>query len=185
MRHPPSLAALLLMLGLIAATATAYAAVYRIVDETGRVTYTDKPPAGNKGEKVDLPAINTQPGIDAPAPAAANDDQATVARYRRIEILQPSDGSTIPSGQLDLLVQVGIEPDLQAGHLITVLLDGKPVARPAAATSLRLDNLERGMHRLEAKVVNQQGQWVAGSEPVTIYVQRASRLINPKSGARP
>lgn len=183
MRHPSSLAALLLMLGLMTAAATTYAAVYRIVDESGRVTYTDKPPAGHKGEKVDLPAINTQPGIVVPA--ADNDDEAAVIRYRRIEILQPGDGSTIPSAQLELIVQVGIEPALQAGHLISVLLDGEPVTRPTAATSLRLDNLERGMHRLEAKVVNQQGQRVASSEPVTIYVQRASRLINPKAGAGP
>lgn len=168
----------------LALGSAALGAVYKVVDEAGRVTYTDKPPAseqGEQGERVKLPAINTQPGIEI-APKALPTPEPDPGDYERLEIVQPRNGTSIPPGQLDMVVQVGISPELQPGHRIAILMDGKRVARPAAATSIRIDDLERGSHRIEARVIDDDGRLVARSKPVNIYVHRASRLINPQSG---
>ena len=52
----------------------ALAEVYRVVDEDGTVQYTDTPPAGDPTvESVDLPTINTQPGLQLPKSTVKNE----------------------------------------------------------------------------------------------------------------
>ncbi|HLS98073.1 MAG: DUF4124 domain-containing protein [Porticoccaceae bacterium] len=164
----------------LALSAAALGAVYKVVDDSGRVTYTDKPPASEQGERVKLPTINTQPGIEI-APKPLPSPEPDPGDYQRLEIVEPRNGASIPPGQLDLVIQVAISPELQPGHRIAVLMDGKRVAPPAAATSIRLDTLERGSHRIEARVIDDAGSLVASTKPVNIYVHRASKLIKPKA----
>ena len=117
------------------------AEVYKVVDENGKVTYTDRPPASSADAPLTLPPLNTQPGIQPAAPQEeAPQPQATA--YQRVEILQPRPGLTVPPGQLDLVVQVDIEPELQAGHLVSIRLNGTPIGRPAATTQVRIDTIE-------------------------------------------
>lgn len=151
------------------------AEVYKIVDKDGKVTYTDKPPASSPNAPLELPPINTQPGL-LPSPPPDESPPAEEARYSRIAILQPPASYTVTPGQLDLIVQVEIKPELQTGHLVKFLLDGKPVGRPLPATQIRLDNLERGTHKIEAIILDANGRRVAGSTPVEFHVQRPSRL---------
>jgi len=172
-----------LLLATLAITATgAVGEVYKVVDESGRVTYTDKPPASNRAEKVELPRVNTQLSVEVPAkPDEDSEPPGSGGGYDRVEILQPRNGASIPPGQLDVVIQVDIVPELQPNHLVSFLFDGKPVAKPASATSIRVDNLERGAHRIEATIVDERGIKVASSQATTIYVHRASKLINPGS----
>lgn len=185
MKLPPSLSTSCLLVIAFAISATgAHGEVYKVVDESGRVTYTDKPPTSQQGERIKLPKINTQVGIEVPVKAADNATPPSPGGgYDKIEILQPRNGSSIPPGQLDLIIQVGIAPELQPNHQVSILIDGKPLGKPAAATSIRLENLERGAHRIEAKVVDEQGIKVASSPAISIYVHRASKLIKPKTSS--
>ncbi len=153
--------------------------VYKVVDDKGNVTYTDRPPPVGSGERVSLPPINTQPGIEVPPrQEAETTPQEENQGYRRVDIIQPPEGLTLPPGQLDLVVQARLEPVLQAGHLIRFVLNGTPLASPASATSIHLENLLRGTHRIEAEVLDERGRVIAVSPPVEFYVLRASRL-NP------
>lgn len=151
------------------------AEVYKVVDKEGKVTYTDKPPAPGTGNPVNLPPINTRPGIEPPPPEEQI-PAAEISEYRRVAIVQPQAGITIPPGQLDLVIQVGIEPALQPGHLVEILMNGRSLGRPAAATSMRIENLERGTHRIEAIIINAEGRRIAASQSVEFFVKRASRL---------
>lgn len=56
---------------------TAWAEMYKHVDEKGRVTYSNKPIKG--GQKVDLPEISTMPAPKAPAPVAAKPAKSDTA----------------------------------------------------------------------------------------------------------
>lgn len=181
MKFPSSLARVLLVAALPILAVNVHGEVYKVVDESGRVTYTDKPPTSQQAEKISLPQTNTQQSIEIPIkPAEDTPPPAAGGGYDKVEILQPRNGASIPPGQLDLIIQVGISPELQPNHRVSILLNGKPLGIPAAATSIRLDNLDRGAHRIEAKVVDPMGRNVASSQAVNIYVHRASKLINPK-----
>jgi len=167
------LAALLLAL----AAPLAIAQVYKMVDPDGKVTYTDKPPASSTHAPLTLPPINTQPGIPLPPPQTTDESPPDETRYRRVAILQPVAGLTIPPGQLDLVVQLDLEPGLQPGHLVSILLNDTPVGRPAATTTVRIDNLVRGTHQIEAVVLDHRNRPIATSAPVEFFVQRTSRRL--------
>lgn len=156
--------------------------IYKIVDpRTGKVTYTDTPPAAGEGDAVslDLPPVNTQQHTPAPPPPPANEQDAEEIAYRHVEIVQPADDSTIPPGQLNVVVQVRTTPTLLAGHRVRVLLNEQAVSAPIAGTSLVIDELNRGSHQIRAQIIDQDGRLLRESAAVTIHVKRGSVRFNP------
>ncbi|TNE83299.1 MAG: DUF4124 domain-containing protein [Gammaproteobacteria bacterium] len=170
---------LLAALALLSAMALPAAAqVYKQVDEHGNVTYTDNPPADEKGaEPLKLPAINTQPALQPkPKPSKKASESSG---YEEVSILSPAQDATIPPGQLNVVVQVFLKPALKPGHLVQLLHNGQPQGEPAYATSFSIDQLIRGEHSLQARVVDEEGTVIASSSAITIHVKRASRLNKP------
>lgn len=161
---------------LLIGSAQASGQVYKVVDEEGRVTYTDSPPADEEaGESVQVPEVNTQPAVK---PRPDQDSQATADKgaggYRDVYIAQPAHESTVPPGQLDVVVQVVTDPALKPSHRVQVFYDGEPYAPPAATTSVVLSELYRGTHQIRAQIIDADNRVVASTEPVTIYVKRHS-----------
>ncbi len=167
----------------LAITPKAPAEVYRVVDSEGRVTFTDQPPADNEQmQPVSIQQPNTQPALKAPETKSSG-KTSSVSVYDSVRIVQPGADSTIPPGQLDLIVQISTSPAIALNHRIQLLFDGAPWGDPAAATSFVIDNLIRGSHQLQAQVINDIGEVIASSPSVTIYVKRGSRLNQgPKPG---
>ncbi len=154
---------------------SAYAEVYRVVDEEGKVTFTDKPPhdAPTK-EKVSLPITNVQPALKvAPAVEAAEEE---IEGYQEIAILAPAQDTTIPPGQETLTVQVGLKPSLKAGHLIQLLLNGQSYGLPTATTSFSIGSLIRGENSVQIQVVDTEGSVIGLSNTATIHIKRGSAL---------
>lgn len=160
---------------LCAITMPTLADVYKTVDEDGNVTFTDNPASGKgKVEEVKLPAVNTQPAINTKA--KKSEKSASTSGYSEVSILSPAQDATIPPGQLNVVVQVFMDPALQPGHLIQLLHNGQPYGEAAYATSFSIDQLIRGEHSVQAQVVDESGNAIASSGTVTFYVKRASRL---------
>lgn len=174
----------LLLAVLLALTATgASAQIYRVVDDNGRVTYTDTPPEEDcqeakkySSEELSLPTINIQPGPEiAPRETSdGGDDEST--GYQYVSIAAPEDDTTIPPGQLEVSVQVAMEPDLKPGHRVLLLYNNEPHGEPTASTSFVLSGLIRGSYPIRAEILDRNGTVVAASDPVTIHVKRHSRL---------
>lgn len=168
-----AIALLALMLSL-----TVAAQVYRTVDEKGNVKYTDQPPANDaSAEELTLPSINTQPAV-APKnpPEIAKKEELS---YKQVVILSPAQDSTIPPGQLEVVVQVYLEPALRSGHRIQLLHNGQPHGPAVPATSFVIDSLIRGEHTLQARVVDNTDNPIGQSDTVIIHVKRHSILHNP------
>lgn len=146
--------------------------VYKVVDGTGSVTYTDTPPAESSASKLELPSINQIPATEAGEPTEAEIAESVFAGYSRIEIAEPGNNSLIYYDQQQVTVRLALTPVLQEGHLVQFMLDGYPHGRPAPETGHTIDNLQRGSHNLQARVINAQGELVGRSRPVTIHVQR-------------
>lgn len=152
---------------------TALTQVYRVEDDQGEVTYTDSPAEGSQAQSVELPPVNTQPGLPVSQkspPAATEPSQAYTTAY----ILQPENDSTVPPGQLDIVVQIALEPTLQTGHLLQLYFDGQPFGEPVAGTAFSIGELVRGSHSIHAKVLNASGDVLATIDPIVIFVHRAA-----------
>lgn len=175
------------LLGLLwmLSTTPGFASVYKVVDEHGNITYTDTPPSGAaQSEPVKLPTINRQPATEV-RPAHRPDTQADESdrreHYRHAAIRTPAHDSTLTAGSSELTVEVDLEPALQDGHWVQILIDGSAHGSPAQSVRHSVHELERGMHFLSAAVLDSNGNTVAETEPVSIHVQR-SVVGGPASG---
>lgn len=167
-----------LFLALIALSAACYAIaeVYRVVNADGSVTYTDNPPAGDPTvESVDLPTINTQPGLQMPSMAKKADDKESeeFAGYE-VRIVSPAPGATIPPGYEQIPVKVSTAPGLQQGHLIQLMSNGQPYGSPSSRTSFSISPLIRGEHSIQAMILDSNNDVVGQSGTTTVHVKRHS-----------
>ncbi len=178
----PSLCAVLLL-----APAIATGTIYKVVDEHGNITYTDAPPADQRqAEPVRLPAINTSPPTEVRSrgtSASEPDDETGERSYRSARISAPENDFTVTAGQQELTVEVSLEPSLQEGHWVQVLVDGSAAGSPSQGTRYTLRELERGMHFISAQVMNSDGRVIAETDPVTVHVQRP--IVGGPTGGQP
>ncbi len=146
--------------------------MYRVIDEQGRVTYTDSPPANSTSEPIKLSPINTQPA--AITPQTKQPEQVVGAAYSVSRITQPAQNATIPPGQLDVIVQIELEPQLQSGHLVKLYHNGRLYGTPTSASSFSLTSLIRGQHQLQAEIIDADGNIKATTQTVVFHVKRTS-----------
>lgn len=165
------------------AAATAGAEVYRWVDTEGQVHYSDRPSPGADLVVIDVAPVGTTPvaGVSSTGrlPVATRDTPVAAA-YDSLAIQSPGQDETLWNigGQLD--VAVALQPALQAGHRLQLILDGQTVAElDAGVTRTRLTEVYRGQHTLIAKIRDASDTTLMQSAPVTFYVQQSSVARNP------
>jgi hypothetical protein len=160
------------------------------VDSNGVVHYSDRPQPGatqielsgaqtfgsTAARSQNTAGQSTQPPTSAaasPAPGARQQQS-----YRAITILAPAQQQTLwnTGGTLD--VSLTLDPGLGAGHRIDLVLDGQRRNLDTTATQIALNEVYRGVHTLEAIVVDPSGSELARSAPVTFMVQQTS-IQNP------
>jgi hypothetical protein len=100
------------------------------------------------------------------------------AAYASLAIAAPLHDEGVRANDGTVTVVVAVEPALQSGHQVEILLDGQPVAI-AAATSITLTDLERGTHSLEARIVDPSGAILLSSALSTFHVLRHTPLLAP------
>ena len=164
---------------------TVAAAVYKTVDKQGNIIYTDTPPAATAAtavNKVTLPPINPVSSPTDPAPAAAlspvppessdADPVTAFTGYSFIALASPVDGTLMHFNESTLLAQLALTPGLEADHLVQFYVDGSAYGSAIPSLSLSITGLERGSHRISARVLSSRGAILAVATPVTVQVQR-------------
>lgn len=165
-----------------------HAEIYRWVDDSGNVVFTDEPRPG--AERVDLPPATTYTPVDDEALTddilkLSPDDEAaaqqTDAPDYQIRIVAPAHDESIWVNNGDVTVNMIVEPALDAerGDKVMLQLDGEPVSEPRSSTTFQLNNLSRGTHTLNAMVVNSNGATLTSTGSVTFHLHRASIQNNP------
>ena len=98
------------------------------------------------------------------------------APYRQLTVLQPKDGATVISnpGHVDVRLGMAPTPELAAGAHVELLLVGLRVAW-VLGMQIALDNVDRGSHRLQARIVDGDGKVLIESVPITFEMWQASR----------
>lgn len=170
--------ALFLVLAVPAVSANS---IYRTTDADGNVVFTDAPPAdGSKVESVGVQRTNTaappqhipqyQPGDDENTEAK----EAEKAPLYNIVIASPANETTIPMGPGNFSVTVLVEPDLEKYESLQLFVDDTPRGSPQLSPIWDLTNVFRGAHDITVGVLNREGEILAMSDPVRVYVLRPS-----------
>lgn len=167
----------------LSAMATA-AETWKWKDANGVVHYSDKPVPG--AERVDV--VPPKPSSSAPTPAAAapraaatraEPTQPVVIPYARCVIAAPDHEETFNAVD-SVTAGVLLEPALQSGHRIEVLLNGNVVQDwPQDAMGYTFKNLERGSYTISARVLDADGVAACTGPSITFYV-RLPTVAPPK-----
>jgi len=163
-------------------TMTAHAVpAWTWVDSAGQVHFSDRPVPG--ATRVELGPAQGFGATARPtsAPSAVIQPSAPTAAeagYRAVRILSPTEQQTFWNTGGSVNVQVTVEPTLRAGHRIDLVLDGRRRNLDTAGTQLVVSEVFRGVHTLEAIVLDTSGTEVARSGTTTFMVQQTS-IVNP------
>ena len=175
----------LALLALVLPVAVFSAAVYKSVGPNGQVIYSDQARPGAKEIKIDPspppPAAPTTQAV-AGQPDTDKKVQAPFTGYTQISITKPANEETVRENSGAVGVEITLEPVLQveAGHKISVTLDGKALPETSATPNIQLSNVDRGAHSLEVSVLEADGAPLISSSAITFYmVRESSQLQQP------
>ena len=160
---------------LVLACGQSFAQAYRWVDEDGVVHYSDTPQPG--ATEVDLgkyraPASAQRAVPRQPAPVAADQDEPEVFRYESLAVASPAPEQTLWNIGGILNVSLALSPALQPGHQVRVYFDGTP--QIVNGTSFQLQEVWRGVHNLQAEVLDENGRMLIRSRTNRFYVQQST-----------
>lgn len=152
----------------------AFAEIYKYTDASGNTVFTNQPPEGVQADTVELPPANTvNIRTPEPPPPMPDHQQAQQAPYQTLILSGIPDAEALRANNGTFVVSALLEPSLQPGHTLRFLLDGIPQAVASPATSLQLNNIDRGDHRLQVEVLSGE-RVIQRSEAVPFTVQRVN-----------
>ncbi len=166
---------ILVLLGLLATTVAA-ADTWTWTDEEGVVHYSDRPQPGAMLIVIDEP--NTSQSLSQRRRTAgagaenAGDEGAAATRYESFEVASPGAEETLWNIEGVLSVSLSLSPGLQPGHQIRVYFDGKP--QMVNGTSFQLQEVWRGVHNLQAEVLDETGKMLIRTRTNRFYVQQST-----------
>ena len=163
------------LLGLLATTGVLAEEAYTWTDEDGVVHYSDRPQPGAK--EIILPESNTvrtrpvaRPGTST---AAAEEPEDTGPfQYETLEVSAPAPEETLWNIEGVLNVSLALSPALQPGHQVRVYFDGQ--SRMVSGTSFQIDEVYRGVHNIQAEIIDETGNLMIRSLPNRFYVQQST-----------
>lgn len=153
----------------------AQAVICKSLDENGVVSYTDAPVSEceNPVRLRGYSRYSPRPFESSTANGTDGEDAADAEKpYTGLRIVQPANDATIRSNAGKVSVQMTLEPALQAGHKIQLLVDGNPLGEPIAASDMVLSGVERGTHQLSARVVDGKGEVKGNMNTVTFHLRQ-------------
>jgi len=169
----------------------AFAVICKTVDDQGNVSYSDVP-ADQCQHKVRLPEVSTFTPRPLPETTQTPDGESETGEgesvgYTEMRIDQPEADGTVRSNQGQVPVSVVLEPALQQGHQLRLLLDGIIVQPGFDSQTVILSGVERGTHTLQAQVVDAAGVVLQSAGPLSFTLQRTSVATpaRPPGGPQP
>lgn len=166
------------IIALFAATAVV-ADAYKWVDEDGVVQYSDRPHPG--AERFRLPTDDQSisgysPVRSASLSSSQNDEPPAddgPVRYESLTISAPGAEQTLWNIAGVLNVSLAVTPGLQSDHQLRVYLDGGS-PQVVNSTNFQLEEVYRGVHNIQAEIVDVSGAVMIRSQPNRFYVQQTT-----------
>jgi len=145
---------------------------YRWVDEFGQVHYSDRPMPG--ASQIELVAGAP---VQAPSPAAQPTRQpepVSGPAYTGFNVLQPAQQETLWGTGGAVEVAVEIAPALLPDHHLGFYLDGQLTDLNSRNAQFQLEQVDRGIHTLQAVILDAAGAEVIRTLAVTFMMQQTS-----------
>ncbi len=151
--------------------------IYRWVDSSGQVHYSDVPRDG--AEQIDVdPAQAFSSGVIARSSSSSSVEPSAaeaVAVYDTLDIVSPTQEESIWNTGGIITVSVSSSPALKPGHSVRIYYDGNPVNESSSrAMSVQLSEVYRGEHRISAEILDVNGVVVKQAEPVTFFYKQST-----------
>lgn len=177
----------IILFSLLALLSTAAAAeIYRYTDANGNTVFTDRPPPGN-ATPVDLPPANTVqmkvPEPAVPVEPATTEQPESAQPYRVLRLDGLPEGGVLRANSGSFTVSAQLDPPLRRGHLLHFLFDGEPAAGASTATTLTLQNVDRGAHSLQLEILS--GERVVQRSATEHFTVQRVHVGSPALRARP
>jgi len=202
-----------ILVGLLISTASLYAPmlnadpIYKVVDEqTGQVTFTDRPQSYEQqaGKQISQTGIttastsantNNRSTSSNPSGESVNNRQVApkftadipalkaVSVNYQLTMTEPSEERAYHRPAQSIVVNLQLNPALQAGDSVSIYLDGNEVAQGLSASIATVDILP-GKHSITAVVKNETGQMLKQVERTVYVIQNTARLQNNKKIAQ-
>ena len=179
----------LILLFALTAGAVHAAPAWRWVDSNGQVHYSDQPVPG--ATQIELSGAQSFGGGAQRPPSSTADKTAGPAKtassaqtYRTFNIVSPTQQETLWNVGTVVNVQVQLDPPLLPGHFLDVYVDGQRRNLNVAGSELTLEDIYRGVHTIQAVVVDGSGAELIRSLATTFQVQQSS-IQNPNNPNNP
>ena len=163
-------ASALMAAGMLYAPITSAAPIYKVVDEeTGQVTFTDRPQSYEQqaGKQVSQTSISTGAATPVQAPLSetrGNTDLPVPATTRptrainyQMTMIEPSTERAYQRPAQSVVIALDVQPALQNGDTVNIYLDDKQIAQGLSASVATVD-LQPGPHTIRAVLTTETGQ---------------------------
>ena len=151
--------------------------LYKVVNKDGTVVYTDRPVTG--AEAIDFKGLNSavMPSMASPQNQQKPSRKKSETRLPdyQLTMLSPSDGQTIRDNSGNVNVSAQLTPAGSGEFLLYI--DGQ-LKDTQSLPRFSITNLDRGEHTLEVRFKHNSGKILASTPQQTIFLHRASALIN-------
>ena len=170
---------LLIAFSLTLATSPLTAQVYKVVDEDGNVTYTDRPPTDGS-KPMDLPPLSIVevPVYEKTARESAPVNESTETplkvlrqEYRDFAIISPLSEESVWHPEGPVAVAWSVSAQLREGMKVTVFVDGK-AQTTTTQPIIPVAGLERGEHTITAELKDAKNRRIASAEAVTFFIKQ-------------
>ncbi len=145
--------------------------VYKRVNPDGSVEYSDQPIQGGEIMNVPKGSTFTMPETPTSTTAPASPAEKPGINYESLDITQPENDKAIRSNNGTLTALARVTPALAPDHRYRWKMDGE-VVQDVNSPELRLNNVNRGSHTLQAEIVDAGGKVIIASESITFHMMR-------------
>lgn len=149
-----------------------HADIYKWTDSNGIVHFSDVPHPGAK--KINIaPEQSSTPSSVPDLPQKQMQSASKEAHvYQSVSIKEPKNEATIRNNQGYIPVIIEVDPELIAGDLVQLIFDGNPLGKPQTSLLFALNEVKRGTHTLGAQIVDAEGEVLAASDSITVFMHR-------------
>ena len=149
--------------------------IYRWVDGSGQIHYSDVPRDGAEQLELDPAQTFSAQTVARPSSSPEQAVEESVMGYEALEIISPSQEETIWNTGGVITVAVRSSPLLMEGHSVNIYYDGTLIESKAPrATSAKLSEVYRGEHRITAEILDAAGAVVQAASPITFFYRQTS-----------
>jgi hypothetical protein len=144
--------------------------VYKYISEEGEVIYSER--YHPEAERIQVSDKKKTSTTASDLDELSDQERAQAGEYVSFDIVQPSDNETVRNQEGTVNVGISLSPSLYENHVIHLYVDGTKLGSDIKQTQLVLQQLGRGSHTLQAKIVDSEGATIKSSKTVTFQLRQ-------------